>query len=85
MHAPRKHRRRIAAITTAAAATAALSLVSAAVFLGTPLDVTGAGAGAGTGGRVAVEAPARLTVDGVSGPGSPAGTGRGETFGRPLP
>ncbi|MFD3781411.1 hypothetical protein [Streptomyces sp. NPDC058612] len=80
MHAPRKHRRRIAAIT-AAAATAALSLVSAAVFLGTPLDATGAG----TGGRVAVEAPAVLTVDGVSGPGSPAGTGRGETFGMPLP
>ncbi|MFD3677399.1 hypothetical protein [Streptomyces sp. NPDC058613] len=83
MHAPRKHRRRIAAITAAAAATAALSLVSAAVFLGTPLDATGAGAG--TGGRVAVEAPAGLTVDGVSGPGSPAGTGRGETFGMPLP
>lgn len=83
MHAPRKHRRRMAAIMTAAAATTALGLVSAAVFVGAPL--AGAGSGAGTGGRVAIEAPARLTVDGVSGPDAPAGAGPVEAPGKPRP
>ncbi|MFE1710169.1 hypothetical protein [Streptomyces sp. NPDC058728] len=92
MRAPRKHRRRIAAITTAAittaaittaaAGTAAAGLFSAAVLLGSPLD--GAGSGAGTGGRVAIEAPARPAVDGGD-PAPPAGTGTVEAFGEPLP
>ncbi|MFD3328877.1 hypothetical protein [Streptomyces sp. NPDC058701] len=81
MHAPHKHRRRIAAITTAAAVTAAVGLFSAAVF-GAPL--AGAGSGAGTGGRVAIEAPARPTADGGE-PAPPAGTGTVEAFGEPLP
>lgn len=82
MRAPRKHRRRMAAIATAAAVTAAAGLLSAAVLLGPPLD--GTGSGVGTGGRAAIEAPARPAADGGD-PAPPGGTGTVEVFGEPPP